>query len=57
MDPLLDVCVRGPIMDPLLDVCVRGPIMDPVLEALSFQLQVVRAFFHLKLFRFILILL
>ncbi len=29
MDPLLDVCVREPIMDPLLDVCVREPIMDP----------------------------
>ncbi len=28
--PLLDVCVREPIMDPLLDVCVRVPIMDPL---------------------------
>ncbi len=32
MDPLLDVCVREPIMDPLLDVCVREPIMDPLLD-------------------------
>ncbi len=23
MDPVLDVCVREPIMDPVLDVCVR----------------------------------
>jgi hypothetical protein len=36
MDPVLDVCVREPIMDPVLDVCVREPIMDPLpLEATS----------------------
>ncbi len=29
--PLLDVCVRGPIMDPVLDVCVREPIIATVL--------------------------
>ncbi len=31
-DPVLDVCVREPIMDLVLDVCVREPIMDPVLD-------------------------
>ncbi len=33
MDPVLDVCVREPIMDPVLDVCVRVPIADTVLDA------------------------
>ncbi len=32
MDPVLDVCVREPIMDPRLDDCVREPIMDPRLD-------------------------
>ncbi len=32
MDPVLDVCVREPVMDPVLDVCVREPVMDPVLD-------------------------
>ncbi len=32
MDPVLDVCVREPIMDPVLDVCVREPITDPERE-------------------------
>ncbi len=29
MDPVLDVCVRQPIMDPVLDVCVRQPSHGP----------------------------
>ncbi len=33
--PLLDDCVRAPIMAPLLDDCVREPIMDPLLTAPS----------------------
>ncbi len=32
MDPVLDVCVREPIMHPVLDDCVRRPIMDPALD-------------------------
>ncbi len=40
MDPLLDVCVREPIIDPLLDVCVRAPIMDPLLDVCVIRAQV-----------------
>ncbi len=35
MDPLLDVCVREPIMDPLLDVCVRELAHGPTLTDLQ----------------------
>ncbi len=44
MNPLLDVCVRKPIMDPVLDVCVRKPIMDPVGNAAEHSTAIVAAY-------------
>ncbi len=30
MDPVVDVCVREPIMDPVVDVCVREPMIGRI---------------------------